>query len=85
MTKISMEGDDGVRPERAVLISARMVDGRVRIVLERVKHTPDHRWVPWSPVAVRELANWDAALDDDVVSGLGSMIVAELEAASSEL
>jgi hypothetical protein len=76
-----LEGDDGERPAHGTLVSARLVNGRVRILVERVKRK-GNTWEAWSPITSREYDSWADVPEEDI-RALGEILFANLEATMS--
>ncbi len=79
---MNLEGDDGARPENGTLLTARLVNGRIRIVVERVRRRGP-TWETWSPIAFRDYDDWDAIPDDDI-RALGESVLVNLRGSMSD-
>lgn len=75
---MNLEGDDGTRSSHATLVSARYVNGRIRILVERVRRNGE-TLEAWSPIAFRDYDGWETIPEADV-RALGESILANLEA-----
>lgn len=79
---MNLEGDDGTRPADGTLLTARCVNGRIRIVLERVRRR-GQTWEAWSPITFRDYDNWDAIPEEDI-RALGESVLVNLKVSMTE-
>jgi hypothetical protein len=77
-----MDGDDGSRPTRGVVVALkRLADGRLRLTLDRVQHSPDGRWEAGDPVTFKDFEFQNLVgmqLADEEFETLGTFVLAEL-------
>jgi hypothetical protein len=79
---MNLEGDDGTRPANGTLLTARYVDGKIRILLERVRRR-GQSWEAWSPITFRDYDAWDAIPEEDV-RALGESVLLNLRGLMTE-
>lgn len=75
---MTLEDDDGTRPPHGTLVTARFVNGRLRIVVERAKKKGSV-WEAWSPLTLREYESWATVPEEDI-RALGELLFTNLEA-----
>lgn len=81
MRKLAMQGDDGSRPSHSVLVSAKVIDGKVRVVIDRVKGGAEDVWEADWPVTFKDFDRvaFDA-MSEDHGRALGEVIWSTLSA-----
>ena len=75
---MNLEGDDGTRPRDGTLLTARRIEGGIRVFVERVRRRGD-LWEAWSPLTYKDYTSLDAIPEDDVAR-LGAAVLANIEA-----